>query len=376
MPTRQEEDCLIKACRKILKEKIASKMFVDTLSSEITQLVNVMKRTVDLCESDSALLIGPHGCGKTMLVSKALQQLSSLSSGQEFMVIYLNGLIHTDDNLALKDIIRQLNIETIDNDSFTGSFTDNLQYLLKSFQDSKDRDSKALIFILEEFHLFCLHRNQTLLYNLFDSAQSSKGICIIGVTTHLDVTEMLEKRVKSRFSHRQLLILYQTSIEQRISLFKKLLVLPCDSHTMYLDPVFVHFWNENIEKLCSSDIVRNVLRKQLQLDNNEAKFRSFLMLLISQLTNEHSSLEPEDVNIVYQNFTLDDKVAILQGLSVLEITLIIAMSHQTEIFDGEPFNFEMIIGRYLKFANQNSAIHITQRPVIFKAFERIKVSSM
>ncbi|XP_075215104.1 origin recognition complex subunit 4 isoform X4 [Lycorma delicatula] len=270
MPTRQEEDCLIKACRKILKEKIASKMFVDTLSSEITQLVNVMKRTVDLCESDSALLIGPHGCGKTMLVSKALQQLSSLSSGQEFMVIYLNGLIHTDDNLALKDIIRQLNIETIDNDSFTGSFTDNLQYLLKSFQDSKDRDSKALIFILEEFHLFCLHRNQTLLYNLFDSAQSSK------------------------------------------------------------------------------------------------------MLLISQLTNEHSSLEPEDVNIVYQNFTLDDKVAILQGLSVLEITLIIAMSHQTEIFDGEPFNFEMIIGRYLKFANQNSAIHITQRPVIFKAFERIK----
>lgn len=49
------------------------------------------------------------------------------------------------------------------------------------------------------------------------------------------------------------------------------------------------------------------------------------------------------------------------------------MSHQYEIFDGDPFNFEMIVGRYLKFASQNSAIQVTQRPVILKAFERIKV---
>lgn len=59
---------------------------------------------------------------------------------------------------------------------------------------------------------------------------------------------------------------------------------------------------------------------------------------------------------------------------LLLLLQVIAMSHQNEIFDGEPFNFEMIIGRYLKFANQNSAIQITQRPVVLKAFERIKVS--
>jgi origin recognition complex subunit 4 len=45
---------------------------------------------------------------------------------------------------------------------------------------------------------------QTLLYNLFDIAQSRAApIIVIGLTTELDVVESLEKRVKSRFNHRQ-----------------------------------------------------------------------------------------------------------------------------------------------------------------------------
>lgn len=49
------------------------------------------------------------------------------------------------------------------------------------------------------------------------------------------------------------------------------------------------------------------------------------------------------------------------------------MKHETEIYDGEPFNFEAIYNRYVKFANQNSSIQTVQRPVIMKAFEHIKV---
>lgn len=30
------------------------------------------------------------------------------------------------------------------------------------------------------------------------------------------------------------------------------------------------------------------------------------------------------------------------GLSVLEICLIIAMKHLNEVYDGEPFNFQMV----------------------------------
>lgn len=63
--------------------------------------------------------------------------------------------------------------------------------------------SQAVIFIIDEFDMFATHPRQTLLYNLFDIAQSRKApIAVLGCTTRLDVVEMLEKRVKSRFSHR------------------------------------------------------------------------------------------------------------------------------------------------------------------------------
>lgn len=63
--------------------------------------------------------------------------------------------------------------------------------------------SQSVVFVIDEFDMFAAHPRQTLLYNLFDIAQSRKApVAVLGCTTRLDVVEMLEKRVKSRFSHR------------------------------------------------------------------------------------------------------------------------------------------------------------------------------
>ena len=48
------------------------------------------------------------------------------------------------------------------------------------------QSSKPILFILEEFDLFACHRNQTLLYNLFDISQSAQTpICVLGITCRL-----------------------------------------------------------------------------------------------------------------------------------------------------------------------------------------------
>src|SRR5207247_670771 len=63
--------------------------------------------------------------------------------------------------------------------------------------------AKSVIIVLDEFDLFSYHPRQTLLYNLFDIAQARKApVAVLGLTTKVDVTETLEKRVKRRFSHR------------------------------------------------------------------------------------------------------------------------------------------------------------------------------
>lgn len=70
-------------------------------------------------------------------------------------------------------------------------------------ESEPDQTAKSVIFILDEFDLFTTHSRQTLLYNLFDIAQARKApIAVLGLTTRVDVVESLEKRVKSRFSHR------------------------------------------------------------------------------------------------------------------------------------------------------------------------------
>jgi origin recognition complex subunit 4 len=70
--------------------------------------------------------------------------------------------------------------------------------------------SQSTIIILDGFDLFALHPRQSLLYCLLDTAQScragtqSKGLAVIGITSRMDTINILEKRVKSRFSGRMI----------------------------------------------------------------------------------------------------------------------------------------------------------------------------
>lgn len=143
------------------------------------------------------------------------------------IIVCLNGFIHIDDASALKSITKQMKLETaVDGKVFT-SFADNMAFLLDCLKSGDRMSSKSVIFVLEEFDLFCSHGNQTLIYNLFDVAQSAQApICVLGLTRRNDVIELLEKRVKSRFSHRQIFLFNENSINTKMNIFFDLLKLP------------------------------------------------------------------------------------------------------------------------------------------------------
>lgn len=79
--------------------------------------------------------------------------------------------------------------------------------------------SKSVVLVLDEFDMFAYHKNQSLLYNLFDIAQSKQNpLCVIGITCRLDVVELLEKRVKSRYSHRAILTFPTYAFDQYLEI--------------------------------------------------------------------------------------------------------------------------------------------------------------
>ena len=64
------------------------------------------------------------------------------------------------------------------------------------------------------------------MFNQFKAAP----ICVIGVSSHFDVVESLEKRVKSRFNHRQLVLLPPSSFEEYYKMVRDVLMVG-EAHT-------------------------------------------------------------------------------------------------------------------------------------------------
>ncbi|GAB0088522.1 Origin recognition complex subunit 4 [Sergentomyia squamirostris] len=388
--------------RKYLKNSIfTNKSLVFAYENQRKHIEELFRRASADGESNSAILIGPRGSGKTALICSILRDfLVQECFMDSTMIVYLNGLIHTDDKLALASIAVQLKLENTAEGKVFGSFAENLEFLLSSLRRSDKKTSKSVIFLLEEFDLFCSHHNQTLLYNLFDVSQSPQvPVCVLGVTSRLDVMELLEKRVKSRFSHRQL-FLFPTANEpeKRIELCRESLMLPTTGNQQegvntYLDdenPCEFHFlrlkvddgipklpkgwiqaWNKHIDDLTSNDEIRRAVITMYEIDCSHQSFKTFLMEITSLISIQKPFLQDTDILAVLKKFTADEKIQSLKDLSVMEFCLVISMKHHSEIYDRDPFNFEMIYDRFTKFANTTKSIQHWSRTAMFKAFEFI-----
>ncbi|CAI9563237.1 unnamed protein product, partial [Staurois parvus] len=333
-------------------------------------LVELLKRTVIHGESNSVLIIGPRGSGKSMLLHDALKEILAVKELKEnALTVHLNGLLQTNDKVALKEITRQLHLENVVGDRVFGSFSENLSFLLEALKTGDRTSSCPVLFILDEFDLFAHHKNQTLLYNLFDIAQSAQTpITVIGLTCRLDVMELLEKRVKSRFSHRQIHLLNSFSFSEYRDMFKELLSLPSG----FPDMTFAEQWSANIQSLHENKTVEDILQKQFNSSKDLRSLHMLLLLAVCRVCVSHPHLNAVDFVEANRLRSVDSKANILHGLSVLEMCLVIAMKHLQDTYQGEPFNFQMVHNEFQKFVQRKAhSVYNFEKAVVLKAFEHL-----
>jgi origin recognition complex subunit 4 len=218
----------VRTLSKVVLEKLTGKRLVPVkeLQDEYQKIYQLVEHTIVSGEGNSMLVLGSRGSGKTTMVETAISSLSRQHK-DDFYTVRLSGFLHTDDRLALREIWRQLGRETNTEDEAAkvNNYADTMATLLALFshpeeifgpQENSDAiaTAKAVVIVLDEFELFASHSRQTLLYNLFDIAQARKApLAVIGLTTKVDVTELLEKRVKSRFSHRYVFLPLPRTLE-------------------------------------------------------------------------------------------------------------------------------------------------------------------
>ncbi|KAG7854593.1 hypothetical protein KL939_004866 [Ogataea angusta] len=197
------------------------KVRLNNLEMEQVQIYKMLENTIKFNEGKSCLVIGPRGSGKTTMVNNALLDLQERFPNM-FYVIRISGFYQSDDKSAIKEIARQLDWHLLRhsgnwsvsferfsaNDTMNSvmSVLDGSQLMEGKDQNGDDDEMQMpIIFVIDELDKYTNDAKQTLLYNLFDVAQSSSNshaVAVIGLTTVTGVREQLEKRVKSRFSQK------------------------------------------------------------------------------------------------------------------------------------------------------------------------------
>ncbi|KAJ2938330.1 hypothetical protein O0L34_g13248 [Tuta absoluta] len=262
---------------------------------------------------------------------------------------------------------------------------------------------------------------QTLLYNLFDVTQSQQApMCVLGITNRIDVMDLLEKRVKSRFSHRHIFIFPNeqdppgtplTPRDRYLGVLVQLLSVPvkkevkkrgrkstvsisemetdqdipaipnavlrsCDidpKEFSALEPSLLEQWNTHVSALAAEETVIDAIEKFCYYMSNQQVFRNVLFQLVSKLSPARPLLTGASLaSLVHRAVSSEQREWQLRALSPLELTLAVAAMHSAQILDNQPVNFEMVLHRYNKFALSNSMQGAVPRALALKAFEHLQ----
>ncbi|KAI4248203.1 MAG: hypothetical protein LQ352_005985 [Teloschistes flavicans] len=342
---------------------------LSNMEEEYHKVRQLVAQTILAGEGNSMLVIGPRGCGKTTLSESVLADLGT-EHGDSFIVVRLNGFIHTDDKLALREIWRQLGREVAGEDDTTDSrinYADALTSLLALLAHSPEDETKeeeiarSVIFVIDEFDLFASHPRQTLLYNLFDVAQSRNApIAVLGLTTRIDIVESLEKRVKSRFGQRYVYLTYPSSFQSFQDICKTTLTArdaPTKSFDDKLrseklqDTQLRSKWNSYVGMLFAEDSeLQDFLEQLFARSKSIISFSSAAILPISLLS---SSNIPTGLTFV-ENWlpSAESKLELLPSLSDIELSLLIAGARLDIILDNDVCNFAMVYEEYVQLASR------------------------
>ncbi|KAF3906357.1 hypothetical protein ABW20_dc0104169 [Dactylellina cionopaga] len=351
---------MTKITRRGLPEKVVG------LTDEYNTVLNLIEQTVVAGEGNSILLIGPRGSGKSLVAEKAIKELQKHHE-KDFIVVRLSGCLQTDEKTAVKEIWRQLGSSMELDESKPINFADTLTTILALLSHPSEHDPNAsqeqmaettsisVIFLLSEFEQFAAHPRQTLLYNLFDIAQARKApIAVVGMTSKINIVEDLEKRVKSRFSHRTLGFRIGGNLGSRLEGWWEIARagLCVDIDALPIDVGKTEFayynqWNANLDDAFKNDKAfrRTVEGVYTTSKSVQALYNNF-MVSICKLSATMPFLGTGAALLKDALVAPDNKLYLLEDLPELSLSMLIAAARLDPILETDTCNFTMAYDEY------------------------------
>uniref|UniRef100_A0A804NF43 Origin of replication complex subunit 4 n=1 Tax=Zea mays TaxID=4577 RepID=A0A804NF43_MAIZE len=309
----------------VLRSRLCDPVFIhsalsSSLDTNYSKLKYLVASSVSEACNNSVLLLGPRGCGKAAVVDMVLDDLKE----------------EHPDAISV-EIARQLCLEHQLSFSKMASSDDNTEFMIDMLREC-GLAHKTILFILEEFDLFAQGK-QRLLYSLLDAMQSlTSQAVVIGVSCRLDADQLLEKRVRSRFSHRKLLFI-SPSLDDIQRLVEHLLILAKDSG---LPSKYIADYNSRLTSIFSDKKFKGCLNSLMDADATTSNIQRFLFRAVSYMDMESGFLSVESFLKALSSMQRQPKMDSLQDLSILELYILVCM-HRLESKEQTSYNFTSIM---------------------------------
>lgn len=198
---------------------------------------------------------------------------------------------------------------------------------------------RFIIFVLEDLERFAAHPQQNLLYSLFELALALP-VFVIGTSCRIDVLELLEKRVKSRFSQNIIYLPLPASCEEFIERIK------CNLQD-YENEEGEVIYNKTIEEFIEKNTNFN------SLCNFHFDFTKDVRPIFRQLSKTFASID-QSIPFNWDSFSdlFDLTVGpsrpelslnpLLLETTIVELMIIVAMCRLAAKFPSTPVTFDVM----------------------------------
>eukprot|EP00455_Lapot_gusevi_P019023 TRINITY_DN20493_c0_g1_i1.p1 TRINITY_DN20493_c0_g1~~TRINITY_DN20493_c0_g1_i1.p1 ORF type:complete len:207 (+),score=31.04 TRINITY_DN20493_c0_g1_i1:57-677(+) len=152
--SQEYESSVVERCKDVLMGRASQNYIPDSLLHTgleplRSDLFNLLESSVKGSENVSALLMGFRGCGKSLVLKRVLMDLKQkyVPLGSGFVEVHLNGFIHSEDTLAIREICRQLRLENeLEAMEAKESFFDHLAFLRDILAHTKKNESTCFLY--------------------------------------------------------------------------------------------------------------------------------------------------------------------------------------------------------------------------------------
>ncbi|KAL2904760.1 Origin of replication complex subunit 4 [Bienertia sinuspersici] len=245
------------------------------------------------------------------------------------------------------------------------SFDDNTQFVIGMLREC-GLAHKTIIIVLDEFHRFAQGK-QRLLYSLLDAMQSvTSQAVVIGISCRLDADQLLEKRVRSRLSHRKLLFC-PPSKEELDRLLECLLSLPVSSS---LPQSYIVEFNKELRKILADKKFKDTIDTLLSSDSTVDQILRFLFLSVSSMDLKTGILSVENFMTAVVRMNRQPKLECTKDCSILELYILVCMK-RLEMREQVSYNFNSIMKEYKAIHDSFQTPDYYARNVCIRAFEHL-----